>query len=165
MKPSCNEASQKEKIADGSMSTIKTKPISRMKKRFWLLLVALIWQINLQSFAQSVTVDSLGLVPLPLNVNISSGEYTLPNTITISASSSDETNVAGFLKEYLEYLGKNVNVTSDNNATIKLIATDKSVANVEGYELEVNNDGITINASSGAGLFYGVQTLIQLLPV
>jgi len=34
----------------------------------------------------------------------------------------------------------------------------------EEYALEVDGDGVTIRASGGAGLFYGVQTLRQLMP-
>ena len=38
------------------------------------------------------------------------------------------------------------------------------VANDEGYRLEVRANGITLTARQPAGLFYGVQTLRQLLP-
>ncbi|MBI5092256.1 MAG: beta-N-acetylhexosaminidase [Candidatus Hydrogenedentes bacterium] len=34
----------------------------------------------------------------------------------------------------------------------------------EGYELSVTNDGIVIRASKPAGVFYGVESLLQLLP-
>ena len=34
----------------------------------------------------------------------------------------------------------------------------------EGYELQINQDGITLSASDGAGLFYGIQSLQTLMP-
>src|ERR1035441_8302965 len=34
----------------------------------------------------------------------------------------------------------------------------------EGYNLTITTHGVRIQASTGAGLFYGVQTLLQLLP-
>jgi hexosaminidase len=41
---------------------------------------------------------------------------------------------------------------------------DSSITGSEAYELDVAADGITIRAGGGAGLFWGVQTLRQLLP-
>ena len=35
---------------------------------------------------------------------------------------------------------------------------------LEGYQLEVGGEGITVRGNSAAGVFYGVQTLRQLLP-
>lgn len=136
-----------------------------MQKKFWFLLASLVWLSSLHAFAQSVTVDSLGLVPLPLNVNVSAGEFTLPSSVTISATSADEKNVASFLSKYIKFLGDSSSVSSGNTANIQLVSTEKSIAHPEGYQLTVDNNGIKVNASTGAGLFYGVQTLIQMLPV
>lgn len=54
------------------------------------------------------------------------------------------------------------------------IALDCSVASLpsldgqplahEGYELMVSSDGIAIRGTAAAGVFYGVQSLFQLLP-
>ena len=40
----------------------------------------------------------------------------------------------------------------------------KSTLGLEGYELTVTRDGVTLTAAQTNGLFYGVQTLRQLLP-
>jgi len=46
-----------------------------------------------------------------------------------------------------------------------LITLDKAEGlGAEGYRLESNRDGVTITAPRAAGLFYGVQTLRQLMP-
>src|SRR5207253_5160865 len=50
------------------------------------------------------------------------------------------------------------------NGSIQLRLTGKHAANKEGYELIVSPSSITITADSAAGLFYGIQTLLQLLP-
>lgn len=46
-----------------------------------------------------------------------------------------------------------------------LLRFDKSfAANKEGYRLNVNNSQVNIQASTPAGVFYGVQSMLQLLP-
>src|SRR5205823_2729608 len=47
-----------------------------------------------------------------------------------------------------------------------LLTTNSALTNLgsEGYELTVAADSIVIRAPAAAGLFYGVQTLLQLLP-
>jgi len=46
---------------------------------------------------------------------------------------------------------------------LKLTLSD-SVFTAEGYELDIVTDTISITAGTAAGLFYGIQTLCQLLP-
>lgn len=40
-----------------------------------------------------------------------------------------------------------------------------SVYGKEGYKLRIGQDGILIHANTGAGIFYGIQSLRQLLPI
>jgi len=136
------------------------------KKAFLLLLLSWFFVAQVQAQLKEIPADNLGLVPLPLNVKAYEGKFTLPNKVIISAKTKDELNVAGFLKAYLNEIGKAATITSDAKlAAIKLeIGTTKAPKNPEGYQLTVNKTGATITASAGAGLFYGSQTLMQLLP-
>ena len=52
---------------------------------------------------------------------------------------------------------------SDNAMTMCLTGAYKDLGS-EGYKLEINPSSIILEAQQTAGLFYGVQTLLQLLP-
>ncbi|MVN75365.1 family 20 glycosylhydrolase [Hymenobacter sp. HMF4947] len=116
------------------------------------------------ALAQAPPTPSLGLVPLPRSVQTSAGTYALPATLRIYAQSPDELNVAGLLREQLALLGKTATLTtSAATAQIRLVSTPAG-ANSEAYQLTVDKSGARIAAAGGAGLFYGAQTLLQLLP-
>ena len=46
---------------------------------------------------------------------------------------------------------------------ITLVLADRGLGD-EGYELEVRKSGIQITAKTSAGIFYGLQSVRQLLP-
>jgi N-acetyl-beta-hexosaminidase len=43
------------------------------------------------------------------------------------------------------------------------LVTDKAITHNEGYNLDITKKHITLRASSGAGIFYGMQSLLRLL--
>jgi hexosaminidase len=94
----------------------------------------------------------------------------LPKTVTIQAGPGAEMlNVTNYLKTKLTTsTGALVTVKSKFAipATIKLVLSTKAdtVLGKEGYQLWVGTKGIVIRANEPSGLFYGVQTLIQLFP-
>ena len=59
--------------------------------------------------------------------------------------------------------GYNIQVGEKGNITLNLDAA-ADVPNEEGYTLEVTNQGATVTAKTAQGLFYGMQTFMQLLP-
>ena len=62
--------------------------------------------------------------------------------------------------------GKKVPVNNTANATIRCVLnkTEDKLLGQEGYRLSVKQNGILISANKPAGLFYGLQTLWQLMP-
>ena len=105
----------------------------------------------------------LGLVPLPREVKTTAGTYRLPLKISLYARSADERNVAALLSEQLTQLGHTVTMTATPQGAHIRLATVAGGPQ-EGYQLTVDAAGVRIAAASGAGLFYGGQTLLQLLP-
>lgn len=123
----------------------------------------------LHSYAQSNRDGNIAIIPEPVSLTQKEGEFTLPKRVTI------ETSIGPEMKEVIATLrerfsvptgSKVVVLTNTPTATIKLILNKKAddALGKEGYNLAVTPKGIFIKANEPAGLFYGVQTLVQLFP-
>ncbi len=113
--------------------------------------------------------DSIHIIPEPVSVKKSKGTYLLPRNITIEApGSKDLETTLDFLKTRLSVpTGARVDIVKQTaSPSIRLQLNNNPVAELgkEGYDLSVTRNGIVIRANQAAGLFYGAQTLVQLLP-
>ncbi len=121
------------------------------------------------TFAQN-NKGGLAIIPEPVSVITKDGQFTLPKHILIEAgSTAEEKLVSTFLRNKLATAtGWQVTVRNSFSvpATIKLVLNAKPDTSIgkEGYQLWVGKKGITIAANQANGLFYGAQTLVQLLP-
>jgi len=96
------------------------------------------------------------VVPSPQRVVETAERYELPDTVTLTAP--------GILPKS-QALARRVLRDHHTGAALTLTqSTHDSALGSEGYRLNVNASGITIAANGGAGIFYGLQTLDQLLP-
>ncbi|MFD9715648.1 beta-N-acetylhexosaminidase [Streptomyces sp. NPDC059076] len=114
-------------------------------------------------------VHALGrVIPAPASVEPGGSPYTLTNTTAIHIDDTREVRAIG---EYLAGVlrpstGYPLPITAESGTggiALRLSASDESLGD-EGYRLESTGDGLTLTARKPAGLFYGVQTLRQLLP-
>lgn len=132
-----------------------------MKKCFAFALAAL---VSLSTIAQQPM-----LIPQPVSVVTGSGQFVLPSPLTIhTVGNADVKNIADQLARRLNIAtGISTSVkqgpADGGQAIVLSIAPDNSLPK-EGYRLKVTSSGISIQAADAAGIFYGVQTLYQLLP-
>lgn len=128
-----------------------------MRKTFsFLLLLATIINANAQT--------EVSIVPMPVTVNSEAGVKQWRNNIDI-VTPTDAQAVAEVLREQLSSIkinSKIVTQSKNNNAIRFQLASDKNLGE-EGYTLIINDKGALITASANAGLFYGTQSLLQLL--
>ncbi|MFZ9242921.1 MAG: glycoside hydrolase family 20 zincin-like fold domain-containing protein, partial [Sediminibacterium sp.] len=110
-----------------------------------------------------VIAQGLGIIPEPYLATKGKGTYTLPKTISISAPSSLKNIVDPMIAQLKLVTGKTVNL-SKNEPTIELSLVKDDVIGNEGYLLNVNEKGIQVKANTEAGIFYGWQTVQQLMP-
>jgi hexosaminidase len=131
-----------------------------MKKALLLLLIFCIMKVNAQK-------NEINLIPQPVEMTAGSGSYQLSKSTAISYNKAECRNAADILTQKINLpTGFNLKAKKGEKGNIKLMLNDKENPQLgkEGYNLESDVNGVTISANQAAGLFYGVQTLLQLLP-
>jgi len=112
------------------------------------------------------TDPNLGIIPVPVSVKKATGQFVLSQQTTIQADSPSNKAVL-FFKDYLaNNLAYHKAIVAESSKTANIITlTSAGTDNLpaEGYRLTITPQQITV-AGKGAGLFYGVQTLLQLMP-
>ncbi|WP_111669527.1 beta-N-acetylhexosaminidase [Algoriphagus litoralis] len=113
---------------------------------------------------KSPVLSESALIPLPQEITDGSGSFQLTSEIGIRLIGSGEnlTRIGEHLAEKLRpATGFDIPVSFDSGEVIlELTGSEDS----EGYEIQISDTEVKITSSGEAGLFYGVQTLLQLFP-
>ncbi|MBN2013312.1 family 20 glycosylhydrolase [candidate division KSB1 bacterium] len=145
-----------------------------MKKIIFLLIVSMCCSCSKILIKQNENIMSkINLVPKPLLIEEKDGDFYLSSEtrLIIKSSLPEAAEVGNYLADKIQTstgivlkTGNAVN-DSDQEKVITLYSevNDETVGD-EGYILDVHPTQITIRARHPAGLFYGVQTLLQLFP-
>jgi hexosaminidase len=127
--------------------------------------------VNLVANAAQSVPGEAGIVPKPVKLEAGTGTFPLSAQCNIlyQKNSPDSKAAAEYLAETWRKVMKlplPVQAASEPMRGSILLTTAGAEASLgkEGYHLEVTPKGVTIKAPQPAGLFYGVQTLRQLLP-
>lgn len=139
------------------------------KSTIFSLIAASALLISSCSHKEDVTAN-YRVIPLPQAIvdNSDSGDFVLTDATVISYPKGDDAmkRNAQFLSEYLgELTGQNLKITdapANNNAIV--LQSSLANENPEAYTLTVTPELITINGSTPAGTFYGIQTLRKSVP-
>ena len=119
--------------------------------------------------AERVEKNGYGIVPMPYEAKAGvGGAFVLTRETVLVGKGEEAKKCAAYLQERLrKSCGLNLKTaTTASGKAIVLSVSDDAVAFSEddAYRLESSADGITISAKTEQGLFYGVQSLLQLLP-
>jgi hexosaminidase len=110
----------------------------------------------------SIVAADPSIIPQPVTLNVTDGTFEISKNTVISYKDKELADIAGYLSAGLG--GVRVKEGSGAGITLMLTSGDDQKIGTEGYKLEVKKSGITISAGKPNGIFYGVQTLLQMLP-
>lgn len=128
-----------------------------MKKLFLLLAVAILTTVVCHA------EQFVNLTPAPANMTVGTGVFRIPAGMKITAhglTPEMQSEVTRFISDFNKSTGLGIGEGKNGRMTVRL---NKEIA-TEGYNLDVTAKGIVLEASSPAGLFYGLQTIKKILP-
>ena len=115
--------------------------------------------VSFAGFAQ----NTYNLIPLPKEVTPSTGQFTVKKSTSVGFSNAEFAPSAELLREYIQGAsGFPISAKATQSATIQF--SQNNSLGEEAYTLEVRASKIKIQAKSGKGAFYALQTLLQLMP-
>lgn len=124
--------------------------------------------------APPAALDQLSVIPKPVHMERGEGHFELQRETAIHADLTESAvrGTAELLKKQLDSatgydlpLQPYTNRTETPGSIILSIHPDTArFGSSEGYRLDVDPKQVRIEAPSPAGLYYGVQTLLQLMP-
>lgn len=115
------------------------------------------------SFAQEVNI-----IPQPVKLVKNAGNFVINSQTNLVVANKEDQATATFLNKYLtDYYGFALPITQKASKNSIKFTSKKNSSGLkgEGYALKSDKNGVEITGNSPIGTFYGMQTLIQLLPV
>lgn len=126
-----------------------------------LILACIALSVNAQ------TDENLGIIPAPVSVSRQSGFFKLDKTVVLVSAETPNAATADMLNAFIANKGGfALRTTPTAGAAPRAIILSSAGADklpAEGYQLQVTAKSITVTGK-GAGLFYGVQSLMQMMP-
>ena len=142
--------------------------IKKKLVRIFTLLFALNSLIFASALSRAQCIDrNLGIIPAPLSVTVLEGSFEVrpDDKVAIVSLTTSAEKEAYLFSDYLKYTyGLEIPVKNKKTKSYKKViyfSTDYTGSNPEGYHLTVKESRIDI-VGKGAGLFYGLQSLMQM---
>ncbi|MFA7136828.1 MAG: beta-N-acetylhexosaminidase, partial [Bacteroidales bacterium] len=129
-----------------------------MIKKLTSVITALIITI---SMAAQITI-----IPKPNSIKVNEDNFALNSETVIYSNEKERANIY-YLQEFIKDatpfpLKQQIEYPSQNFIILEVTQEGKIPA--EGYKLQVSSKGVTIKGSTQTGIFYGIQSLLQMLP-
>ena len=111
------------------------------------------------------SIELLGLVPIPSHLKIQDGTIELNGEIRLRYQQND-VELSKISKQFSHRLadyGLKISAKGNQAPEIIISITPAGKENSEAYELSISDQGILLQSSGYAGIYYGLQSIYQLL--
>ena len=112
--------------------------------------------------------ETTNIIPIPVSTEHRGGFFVFKPSIRIIAEKDAQAEASKLIDALAPAMGYRLKLASKARPKAKAVrlALDEKLSHLgnEGYILDVSAKQILIRAKQPAGLFYGIQTLLQLLP-
>ena len=130
-----------------------------MKKILTILLLVLCFK--------TTRSQDVSIIPQPTKLVVSTGNFSINSKTQIVLAGSGLEKSADFMNDFLQkFYGLKLKVVSKgaflNNIVLNYHKMEYPIPGA--YNMHVNKEGIVIEGDNPTGTFYGIQSLIQLLP-
>ena len=111
-----------------------------------------------------MTKYKYSIIPCPVRYKEGEGFFYLDSSVSIYSDPVYTIQAKILQKLILTDTNLSLNITdhSNKNNLIRLLV-DSNITHPEAYVLKISSDSITISASTDKGIFYGIQTLRQIV--
>lgn len=146
------------------------KPLLKpLKSIFGILLSAILFFTCNTAPEEPTDLAATPFIPKPMSITATSMSFHLNEKTGIEVQSEDLEKLGNDLAAKVKAatgLDPVVSVQSGTPArrTIYLTLKEDSDLGNEGYQLTIETDGIVLSANKPVGIYYGMQTLLQILP-
>lgn len=117
--------------------------------------------ITTSFFAISGNAGNITIIPQPNFIKEEVGEYLLESKCRVSYTEESIKKEAQYLQSVLTENNLDCSI-QDKRGNIRLGISNLPMGN-ESYRLTIDQSGVSIEASSASGIFYGIQTLRQVI--